>query len=110
MNENPFQPPQSSTAAPAQWSERVPNIWVFAIVWPFVSNAVYVVTLPLVSPSAVFRGFLALVPLFGYLVCVVCAARYPASRMTRILRGLASILLLLAFGQVSRIVFGAIVR
>lgn len=86
------------------------NIWLFAICWPFVSTFLHKIALSL-SPLLIGAGlppaFIVLVTsspaLFGYLVCIVAAARYPATKSKRAIRGIGAVMLMLVWGNISKI-------
>jgi hypothetical protein len=113
--DNPYQPPRTidETTTPARWKQRIWNVWVFAMIWPFVAILIHRLTLPLLPMLG--RDWLSLWTviilspfLLGYAVCIISAVRYPASAKTRVLRGIGSILLFVASGLVARLVFALI--
>jgi hypothetical protein len=106
---NPYQPPASreGVSISAYWKRRLWNVWTFAIVWPFVAISFHRLFLPLTFTIGVRWWTILVTSLFhfGWAVCIIAAIRYPAPVSTRILRGIGSLLLLFASGQVARLVF-----
>lgn len=98
-----FEPPGDTNHKSRRWL----NIWLFAISWPLVATYLHKIALSL-SPLLIGAGLppalIVLVTgspaLFGYLVCIVAAARYPATKSKRALRGIGAVMLMLVSGKV----------
>jgi hypothetical protein len=113
MDENPYQPPPGHEEAATLGKQRFWNVWVFAMTWPLVAILVHRLTLPLIPVLGkgwpTFAMFASVSPfLIGYVLCIVAAVQYRAPVMTRVMRGVGSILLFIASGLVARLVFAAI--
>ncbi len=68
-------------------------ILIFSV-WPFITNAVYRTTLPLLLG----RNWLVGLPLvlIGYGVCITAAIKYPGAKKTRLLFAVSSIVLMIS--------------
>ena len=109
---NPYEAPQSEVPAANNENRRWRlNIWLFALAWPPVVICTQVaarrLSLPAVLvwaglPAELYLVISGLPVLVGCAACIVAAVRYRASKRVRVLRAAASIVLLLAFGNVLR--------
>jgi hypothetical protein len=110
---NPYAAPQNDDADGTDGDKKRwrPSILYFVVIWPFFSlciNAVLLRSLRFLHvllPVGINLIFVP--PLFGYCVCIVAAARYPATISRRLLRGLGAVLAMCACGHLWRAILSA---